>query len=254
MAELLGDLYLIDVQDMSSNDLGWADKRCRHIRNLQHKKKVAHELQPWGVIASMFSRICRFSWDEYFMLPANHEELLHELNKLVQREGVSRRGDGDDDDLSAFEKALTDVEYGRYLVYKEKWPNCCYMLNQDVHTHPQRSSEHLLPTIIRNVGILFSPMHKRWLTARELLCVQGFPALNHLLAAATTGDTSFSLDEARPGTKLSPVCSFNVANATRQRSSMAGQAGDSMSVNMIGAAIVHLIAFVVRLDTEFRNS
>ena len=57
------------------------------------------------------------------------------------------------------------------------------------------------------------------------------------------------------------MCSFNVADEdvvsrgfkARQRSSMAGQAGDAMNVNAVGAAMVSWLGFVVRADTALRT-
>ena len=112
--------------------------------------------------------------------------------------------------------------------------------------------------MIRNVHIIMSPEHRRWLAARELLCSQGFPAFDFLIIAATAptngggGASSCSLVP-------SAVCSFNLSRESRccpprHRTSMSGQAGDSMNVNMIGAALVQQLAFTVRLDTVLRRA
>jgi hypothetical protein len=45
-------------------------------------------------------------------------------------------------------------------------------------TPPDRrpgSALHLLPTIIRNTGILWHDGKRRWLTASEMLAAMGFP-------------------------------------------------------------------------------
>ena len=130
------------------------------------------------------------------------------------------------------------------------------MLGQDVHTHPQRSDTVRLCTLIKHPGFIFSAEHRRWLSARELLAAQGFPTTPTLVAAATTGRVHGDGE-----TLLMSMCSFNVADEdvvrrgfkARQRSSMAGQAGDAMNVNTVGAAMVFFLGFVVRADTDLRT-
>ena len=84
------------------------------------------------------------------------------------------------------------------------------------------------------------PSQPRWLVARELLCSQGFPVFESLCQVAC-------------GKQGVPLCSFNVDRerlglSPRKWVPMAGQAGNSMNVNMIGASMVQQLAFTVRVD------
>jgi len=249
LEDLLGDIYNVDpsttLQEMSSKALGWADRRVRHIRCLTHKTKVVEVLVPWATIAPMFSRVCKYTWRDYFFVGHDDPHLLEELEWARGRKSVGNPKTGFllPRELTQFELALREFEFEQYKSYIARSPGCCCMVGQNATVHPQTSSQDTLCTVIRNPHLIVSPEHGRWMSARELLCTQGFPVYPVLLQAATSSDR--------------PVCSFNKERAAhhgpRHRTSITRQAGDSMNVNMIGVALVQLFGFTMRYDMMLRT-
>ena len=110
------------------------------------------------------------------------------------------------------------------------------MIRQCADKHPQKSTTVRMNTIIKNCHIIMSAEHKRWLCAKELLVSQAIPAYG-FLAAASCGT-------------VRNWCSFNV-DRKRSRTAMAGQAGNTMNVNMIGAGLLYILGFAIRVDSLF---
>jgi hypothetical protein len=79
---------------------------------------------------------------------------------------------------------------------------------------------HLM-TITKNVGIVFSQRHSRWLCATELLTAMGFPVRAEDVRACADVQCMFSRGAE--------------AAVTRTLCSMKNQCGNSMHVNVVGA-------------------
>ena len=86
----------------------------------------------------MFSRICKYTWRDYFIFDMDDPELLEELEWAQSRTTIEHKA-VDGRELSKYEQALSKFEFDNYLVYIQKWPGCCYMVGQSAHDHPQRS-------------------------------------------------------------------------------------------------------------------
>ncbi|CAK9057697.1 unnamed protein product [Durusdinium trenchii] len=75
----------------------------------------------------------------------------------------------------AFLKTLTETEFGFYGKYVSRFPGGIYSLNQNPDVTCIQSVGQVMPTLISSCSILFSALHQRLLTQRELLVAQGFP-------------------------------------------------------------------------------
>ena len=89
-----------------------------------------------------------------------------------------------------------------------------------------------MQTLIAHSHMMWSDVHNRWLSAREVLSLQGFPVHAHHVK-----DLGFHESD------LCKLCSFNTSRASsgmpaRNRSAMVRQAGDSMHVSVVGAALL----------------
>ena len=100
---------------------------------------------------------------------------------------------------------------------------------QDATTgHGASNGPDVLNTIIKNVALLWSDSHSRWLTPNELLTAMGFPVVPSTVDTCLAGlpPTSHRGDSHRV------LCSFNRIRPERHRTVVPGQAGNSMSVNV----------------------
>ena len=98
---------------------------------------------------------------------ANGHTLIQELEDLRSK--------------SRFAAALNLTELLNLHGYINKFPGRrAYMLGQMWDAWPIYGTEKALPTLIRNMGLVFSPVAWRWLTPREALLAQGFPTYKAL--------------------------------------------------------------------------
>eukprot|EP00959_Pyramimonas_sp_CCMP1952_P421289 8825387-Pyramimonas_sp.AAC.1 len=93
-----------------------------------------------------------------------------------------------------------------------------------VKRHAAGDSVHV-PTICRQVHMLYSPEIKRWLIPKELLLLQGFP----VTAAAKQRGEHSCYDEPRD-------------TFPRERARVAHQAGNAMPVPMAGLSLLWSLA------------
>ena len=91
-------------------------------------------------------------------------------------------------------------------------------------SHGVTSLKQLLQTAIRNCGIAFDTDSSiaRFFTPEELLITQGFPVSTQ--------------------SKPVPLCSFNLLRAGRSRTTVVGQAGNSMNVNVVGTMVNYTLS------------
>ena len=142
---------------------------------------------------------------------------------------------------SEYARALTNWEARNYVDYMNALGGGIYMLGQNQEKHGQfaRTDMKCLNTIIKNCGIMMCdhPGINRWMFWNEMLASQGFPVTEEFVKCSARGKTL-------------PLCSFNFDRCTqslspRRVSKVKGQAGNTMNVNMIGAAAVFVYGFVV---------
>ena len=87
-------------------------------------------------------------------------------------------------------------------------------------------------TLIKNAGIQWSTSDSRWFVPSELLIAQGFP-----IRAGLVNPEQPTLNVA--------VSSFDVALPQgRSRTAVAGQAGNTMHINVAGAVLLFCLCFV----------
>ena len=126
--------------------------------------------------------------------------------------------------------------------YKASWPSGAWQLNQDstCGSRAIKSDSAYLHTLIHKLGLVFAEKletfvnssgstenaKRRWLCASEALVAQGFPI--HAIYPHR------SCDEL--------LCSFNLPRESRRHRAVAGQAGNSMHVTVIG--IVQLAGYM----------
>ena len=186
----------------------------------------------------MFIRPTKLTFRDYFV--STEDEIDEDYKWVSTRNSsdpsVAGSSSASSSDVAGrYEGALHKYEHDFLVEYRKRWPNRCYQLNQNPAKHAHKSRDDgELHTIIRNCHILFAdgPNMNRALTPQEVLIAQGFP-LNEELSKIATG--------------CQPCCSFELQRE-RSRNEMMMQAGNSININMIGAAQLFLLGFVRRSD------
>lgn len=168
---------------------------------------------------------------------AGTDELLSELewasNRRKSRAFGKKVEINTDGSFSiSFEDALTPTELENLEKYRTRWPGCAYMLGQNADVKAMRSTPSVLQTIIRNVGILWSDVHNRWLTPSEVLQCQGFPMTTELSCGVA-------------------CCSFPKERAPfpgRKRAAMLEQSGNSMTTVVAGLCCAFALLHVPKVS------
>ena len=239
--EMCGDLYAIERVHAVSSDYGWPDVRERAITNGRDLEKTMGQSATAHEVSQLFHRHCDISWRQFFVYSEGSEELIAEYSWACGRDSSMCKGPLPWPGASIWEQALNRFEQEQYLLYSKRYPRCLWYLGQDCLKHTQKSGEEWFCTLIRKSHIVHSGEHSRWLVPKELLMSQGFPVTEDLLLASTRCST--------------PVCSFNLPRGDsmppRARTATAGQAGDTMNVNVIGSFLIASLAFVTRSDQLF---
>ena len=236
--DYLGEVYHIDVAVQDCFDLGWASCRSRQWVVMRHKVKVLSTISPLSNFLLRFQRVCEFTWREYFQ--AGGDETRNDLAwSAGRRESMAKKVADFNANMQitaeSFRQVLTEKELGVLKYYEQRDPSAAVSLNQNpVAGFAVHSSWNALQTLIKNVGIIYSLPHKRFLTPSEGLLAQGFP----VLAMA---------DSARP------LCSFNY-DRPRKRTAVLGQAGNSMNVQAAGlAGIIYPLVNFTFPDTPLHS-
>jgi hypothetical protein len=125
------------------------------------------------------------------------------------------------DELASFSAHLTPRERARAEIYFDKWPLEVADLGQMPTFKPTKSKRGILNTIVRNVGIMYSGMHKKWMTTQDLWSSMGFPIDQTSVDALCGATCQFTRGAPKP--------------LVRTRRSQTCQCGNSMHVNFIGA-------------------
>ena len=231
--DFLGNVYHIDVAVQDSFDLGWASNRTRQWVVMRHKVKVLSTISPLSNFLVRFQRVCEFTWREYFQ--AHENEIRSDLVWAAgRRESMSKKFANFDVNgeitPESFRQALTEKELKVLKYYDVHEPSAAVSLNQNPEAgFAVHSSWIALQTLIKNVGIIYSLPHKRFLTPTEGLLAQAYPVLSMANSAR-------------------PLCSFNherPPKKPRKRTAVLGQAGNTMNVQSAGLAgiIFPLVCF-----------
>lgn len=218
---------------LRGSDLGQLAERERRLTWFRHKRTVKHPI-PWPLFVKEHHRERTATWEALFVAPA--EELKQEFLWASKRPGSKSRSlsnsnncdDVDLNDATLFEKALTSQENSWRKIYFEMHgpePFVC-ALNQDPLLHPTHNAgKAVLHCLIRDSRLQWSSSHRRWLSPKEALLAQQWPAYPDL---AMFGETCCFL-KARE----------DFGFPTRRRGPLVSQAGNGQPLNFIGLAWLH---------------
>lgn len=222
LSEYLGHLYHIDVAVDDCFNLGWASTRVRQWVVMRHKVKVLSCISPLSQFLKRFHRVCDFTWREYFRadqdaVKADYLWAANRPNSLIKSKPTEHTAVELDD--NSFRSVLTAAELKVLRYYDLHAPSSAVSLNQNPEAgFAIHSSWNALQCLIKNVGVIFSMPHRRFLTPLEGLLAQGFPVLGLPRRSS-----------------MQMLCSFN-ADRARKRTTVLGQAGNSMNVQSAGLA------------------
>ena len=171
------------------------------------------------------------TWREYFC-QAPDSELSNDLAWASLRVPGQRTLPLTLADADAFEKSLLDWEKYSLKIARSDQRNCVYTLSQNADNRRSWSRGDVMQTLIAHSHMMWSDVHNRWLSARKVLSLQGFPVHAHHFKYLGIHESD-----------LCKLCSFNASRASsgmpaRNRSAMVRQAGDSMHVSVVGAALL----------------
>ena len=251
MCNILCEKYIM-VSCILKSEQVWVQRRHRRI-TVGVNKKLIKVQAPWDIFPK-FKRSLQVTW--LALLRADKSELDQELQWSRSRPSSLHGKDfdqvvaGDSDcsgnptlvkrmselrERSAFVASLSIWELknlSRYLDVLQDPEEVPFDLGQDALVWPYCGTRQVLPTIIRNVHMLFTVRLWRWFMPTELLRAQAF----HL-------DPESKQHHERS--------SFDVPRAfKRQRACVARQAGNSMNVVQIGGALVWALACTERMPSS----
>jgi len=239
------DLYLIIRLVTCPSKLGWATLRVRQICVMILKcwlypvlaaagvdvtcdMAVERVLNLQGSFIHIFYRRCGFRLEDYYIaLPSEiAEEKVWARGRPGVRERIHEEPDlkivdlNDDDSGWA---CLTTNEFRRAQEYRDQYPDDVCDIGQEPSKHKTVSSNGVLFTLIKGMGLIWDARRKMWMTALEVWTAQGFPITADAVKACGT------------------LCQFSRGREvpkTRTRASQVSQAGNTIHLNAIGAAIM----------------
>ena len=220
------DIYVVGRETsltVNASAFGQAYDRTRRLTWLQHKRTVVTSptrcLQ-WPQLAKALERTCCMDWTVYFQgRPEETQDELVWASSRTRSHATTSRFPS-----SQFEAALTDTEARRLAEYRMVCPDGVVLLGQEPEHFAMHNHDNLLPCIIRSRGFVWSMRHGRWLTSNEMLAVHNFPVLP--ATRAFQAECSFVRSRKSYGLK------------ERTRSTVIHQAGNGMSLAMVGAAMM----------------
>jgi len=241
----LTNKYAVQTHVLELPTLGWPQRRVRRITVGFNKKKVIARIS-WDKFNKDFRRKLEVTW-EALTTQENQHEINMELRWARSRPsslfGKSLDTSLEDDadvrarlawlkGQSAFTDSMTLWELKNCIKYIDMCQDGdLFDLGQDAHARPFVGQGGILPTIIRNTHMLFSPIKWRWLLPSELLLAQGF---------AVTGKSKVNNE----------ISCFDRPRTWPRRSrEMVHQAGNSMNTHMIGMSILWSIICARRLES-----
>ena len=125
---------------------------------------------------------------------------------------------------------MSATEKDWLCTYQQIAPGAAYSLGQNPNVRPTTSKHNILQTLIKNMGLLWSDLHGKWLSCYGCLAAQGFPIHpRHTI----NGDVCTGF---RDRSKVTP----------EDRTAIVGQAGNSMNITMIGLGLLFTVLMVKR--------
>ena len=244
LSSMLSDIYELQscVIDPECT-FGWPVARRRKYVVGRHKTKTV----PWQMRLEDFIRAISCGakvaadgtlppWDIFFV--ASGDELRSELLWAGSRPTSNHAPEsecGDESDM--FRNSLTGMERRFLNGYEALRRDRCYSLGQDPREFANYSTWSCMRTLIKNAGIIYSDVHRRWVTPCEAFIMQGFPVypmLSHGVAM-----TSFSLDEVQVDASKS-VRPCRVGSSA-SRTAKIGMAGNAMHIQCIASVMLYVI-------------
>ena len=226
-------MYTVHTTIFSNTDFGHCVERRRRYTVLCLKTTFTLT-RPLSDIASVLGRVRSptHTWTDYMV--ACDDEMRQELTWASTRKGSNRITPLALTDHDCFVQALLPWELANFITAQRHKSGVVYTLSQNADVRTCWSSDDVLHTVIANNHMLFSDVHRRWLTARETLSLQGFPVYRQHFEYI--------------GAQYFPLCCFNRSRISiglpgRKRSALVRQAGDSMHVCVVGAVILWTTAY-----------
>lgn len=183
------DTHIIMSKKINSLDVGFPANRARFWCVMLHRRHVQDVYTSLDNVVPFFTRLCHCTWHE-FLIANSNDCLQVELDDEVKAAGARKSS-------RAFKTKPVDIlalsPSDRYMAVltpnEEKWvkgytlmkPGCCCMTNQNPASgHGIWTRDFYMFSILRNPCFHFSTFHHRWLSASEVLLVNGFPVLARL--------------------------------------------------------------------------
>ena len=143
-----------------------------------------------------------------------------------------------------FASSLLDTEQERLSYFTEHHPEAasgmCYLSQDPKFIKAVGGCDGCLQTIVTACHLCWVEEWGRWMTARELLLAQGFPVVNEVLAAVhkTNPDLRDAEFSQLPALTSSNQSRTSLRLPPRNRVAMTKQAGNTMSIPVIGAVLM----------------
>ena len=190
-------MYTICSCVLASTSFGHCVERRRRY-TLLHLKTCVTLCRQLSDVASVLgrSRSPSHTWCDYFQAP--DAELSNELAWASLRVPGKRTSPLTLADADAFENSLLDWEHSYLQIARSHQRKCIYTLSQNADHRRSWSRGDVMQTLIAHSHMMWSDVHNRWMSAPEVLSLQGFPvhaptsnivALMSLLAASFAAPT-----------------------------------------------------------------
>ena len=243
LARYFGRAYEISSMVTDNLTYGLAVARTRKYIILT-RRCVATLSRPLRDAHTVFARLRCDSFTWRSVMCAGHAELWAELQWAYSRPSVDNPAPRVTEHAPTetdFTQALNPVESSRLhcFITQHDVAGCVISLAQNPEFSRIASTRTTLNCILCNCHIQWVDGDNRWLTARELLLAQSWPVTNDTLASALGVLPDSGTHEVHE-----PVCSFNIRRCdhglpARCRTAMTKQAGNTLCLNAVGAALTH---------------
>ena len=248
LESIFGSSYVAQSIVVCNTMFGIAARRVRRYSALC-LRNVVYLSQSLSLCEPMFSRTrTTHTWRDFFCAGAG--ELRADIRWGLHRTGNHniRLDSVDTFSEALYLKCLLESEHRRLFEFITEFNADRHVVavGQEPSYSPVMSTEDCLHTLIANMHIQWSTVHKRMMTSREALQCQGFPC------------TTQTLQSTQPGVepaKLAPVCSYNLSRVaaslpSRSRSSITHQCGNAMCVPVVGALLQFIMLFVKSVEND----
>lgn len=252
--EIFGNTHLIQHRNIDALNFGWAGRRVRYWASLFSKEYVSEVYSSLSNVIDMFARVKNpdLSWHCFFIADDEESpfsefwmkgELVGEIlwaaarpSSLARVRGLSMAQVHKLAPEGKYKAVMTQPELDNVTYCETQRPHCICMANQRPgYEISSRTNKHMF-TILKNPSFHYSHVHHRWLSASEVLIVNGFPVTEKL--ADPYGEPGF-------------CCSFvslGYDHDTRVRNRIIEQSGNSMNVAVAGFMMLYSLLWSRRTD------